>query len=83
MKWNFPTNQEKKIGLLVSLVSIFSISSILKKNFGGPLAWATSFYIRETFRGPPKTGSRANTLATPALVEPEMRSWKDSGGEGA
>ena len=74
MKWNFPTNQEKKIGLLVSLVSIFSISSILKKNFGGPLAWATSFYIRETFRGPPKTGSRAtsgpraNTLAYPVLV---------------
>ena len=36
MKWNFPTNQEKKIGLLVSLVSIFSISSILKKKLRWP-----------------------------------------------
>ena len=26
--------------------------SILKKNFGGPLARATSLYIRKTFRGP-------------------------------
>ena len=51
----------------------FSISSILKKNFGSTLARAKSVYIRKTFRGPQKTSSRdtsgpwANTLATPDL----------------
>ena len=76
MMWYFLTNQEILFMFFSPRsfqFSIFSISSILKKNFSGPLARATSLYIRKTFRGPPKTGSRAisgpraNTLVTPGV----------------
>ena len=64
MKWYFLTNQETYFCFLVRVpfnFQFFSISSILKKNLIDPLAWATSLNIRNTFRGPPKAGSRATS----------------------
>ena len=81
MKWYFPTNQEKYLFCFFAHVpfnfEFFSIYSIIKKNFDGTFARATSLSIRKTSRGPQKKGSWANTLATPGLDRPSREDhWK-------
>ena len=76
MKCYFLTNKENVffVFLVPFHFHFFQFLQFWKKNFCGTFTRATSLYIRKTVREPQKTGSRANTLATPALdVTPHLR----------